>query len=338
MPTGSTTISRRAGLGLLGGAVALSLRLTTRAARAADPVTLRFSASSPPSDFLSLAMATFKSEVERTTGGRVLVETYPGNLLFRQGTEIAAIQRGTLQMSTGTTFELAELVPEYGLFSRAYLLHDYAHLRRVFDGPIGATYKAAIVAKTGIRILAVAYLGTRQVALRAARPVGGPQDLSGVKLRVPAGPEWQLLGQALGTSPTPMGMPSVYLGLQTGTIDGEENPLTIFSAAKLYEVTKQVVLTSHMVQPVFFDIGEPVFQQLSPADQKAVLAAAAVAQKQNDDARLADERQVLGALKTQGIAIATPDLASFRAGADKVYAPVEAQWDRTMLNQIRASA
>ncbi len=334
-PSGKKPYSRRSSLGMIGSALMLS---AVRPARAAEPLTLRFSASSPPSDFLSTAMVTFKNEVERATGGRILVETYPANVLFRQGTEIPAIQRGTLQMSTGQTFELAEQVPQYGLMNRAYLLHDYAHLRRVFDGPVGAAYKAAIVGKMGIRILAVAYLGTRQVALRTSRTVAGPNDLAGVKLRVPAGPEWQLLGQALGTSPTPMGMPSVYLGLQTGTIDGEENPLTILYAAKLYEVTKQVVLTSHMVQPVFFDIGEPVWQQIARKDQDAVLRAAAVAQKQNDDARLADERKVLSDLKAQGIAVATPDLGAFRANADRVYAAVEPQWDAAMLKAIRTLA
>lgn len=328
-----TTYSRRASLGLMGAALTLTLG---RRAQAADAVTLRFSASSPPSDFLSLAMVTFKNEVERSTGGRIVVETYPGNVLFRQGTEIPAIQRGTLQMSTGQTFELADQVPQYGLFSRAYLLRDYAHLRKVFDGPIGAAYKAAIVSKMGVRILCVAYLGTRQVALRTARHVDGPSDLAGVKLRVPAGPDWQLLGQALGTSPTPMGMPSVYLGLQTGTIDGEENPLTILSAAKLYEVTKQVVLTAHMVQPVFFDIGEPVWQQLARKDQDAVMNAAAIAQKQNDTARLADEAQVLTDLKSRDITITTPNVAAFRANADRVYADVQSQWDGAVLKQIRS--
>jgi tripartite ATP-independent transporter DctP family solute receptor len=326
------TYSRRSSIGLMAGGLTLAL---ARPARAAEPITLRFSASSPPSDFLSTAMVTFKSAVERTTGGRVLVETYPGNMLFRQGTEIPAIQRGTLQMSTGQTFELAEQLPQYGLFNRAYLLRDYAHLRKVFDGPIGAAYKAAVIGKMGVRILSVAYLGTRQVALRTARPVQGPNDLSGVKMRVPAGPEWQLLGQALGTSPTPMGMPSVYLGLQTGTIDGEENPLTILYAAKLYEVTKQVVLTSHMVQPVFFDIGEPVWQQLGRKDQDAVMNAAALAQKQNDEARLGDEQKVLADLKSRGITVTTPDLGAFRASADRVYASAESQWDAATLKQIR---
>ena len=90
-----------------------------------------------------------------------------------------------------------------------------------------------------------------------------------------------------------------------------------------------------MVQPVFFDIGEPVWQQIARKDQDAVMNAAGIAQKQNDDARLADERKVLGDLKSQGITVTTPDLGAFRANADKVYASVEGQWDSAVLKQIR---
>ena len=116
----------------------------------------------------------------------------------------------------------------------------------------------------GVVILAPTYLGTRQVNLRAAREVKGPADLAGVKLRMPGGPDWLLLGQSLGVTPTPMGMPEVYLALQTGAIDGQENPPTIFNAAKFYEVTKQMVLTSHLVQPVFYAIAKPYWDKLSP--------------------------------------------------------------------------
>ncbi len=106
----------------------------------------------------------------------------------------------------------------------------------------------------GIVILAPTYLGTRQLNLRAKRDVKAPADLNGVKLRMAGGPEWLLLGEALGVTPTPMAMPEVYLALKTGSIDGQENPLTIMNAAKFYEVTEQVVLTAHLVQPVFYTL------------------------------------------------------------------------------------
>ena len=105
-------------------------------------------------------------------------------------------------------------------------------------------YRKDVSDKMGIEILAVAYLGTRQVNLRKHRNVKVPADLSGIKMRMPGGPEWLLLGRALGVNAVPLGAPEVYLALKTGTIDGQENPLSIFNATKLYEVTEQVVLTA----------------------------------------------------------------------------------------------
>ena len=127
----------------------------------------------------------------------------------------------------------------------------------------------------GIDILATAYLGTRQVNLRQKRAVKTPADLAGVKLRMPAGPEWFLLGRTLGISPVPLGMPEVYLAMKTSSIDGQENPLSIMNAAKLYEVSEQVVLTAHLLQPVFFAIAQPVWDKLN-ADQKKALGDAAL--------------------------------------------------------------
>jgi TRAP-type transport system periplasmic protein len=308
--------------------------LTVGIGRAAD-VTIRFSTAAPPSDFLAKSLEAFKAEVEAANVG-VKVETHPASTLFRQGTEVPALQRGNLEMSTMTTFEVAQQMAEYGLFNRAYLLRDYDHLRGVFDGAIGATYRRAVADKMGIEILSVAYLGTRQVNLRQKRNVKGPADLAGTKMRMPAGPEWLLLGKAIGVSPVPLGMPEVYLALKTGSIDGQENPLSILNAAKFYEVTEQVVLTSHMVQPMFFDIAKPFWEKLTP-DQKAVLERAARnAAKLNDTGRLADEKAIAEALKGRGLAVDAVDLAPFRATADKVYgeSDVTKAWNAGLAKQV----
>jgi TRAP-type transport system periplasmic protein len=239
-------------------------------------------------------------------------------------------------MSTMTTFEVAQQIADYGLFNRAYLFRDYDHLRAVFDGPIGETYRRTVADKMGIEILAVAYLGTRQVNLRQKRGVKAPADLAGIKMRMPAGPEWLLLGKAIGVSPVPLGMPEVYLALKTGSIDGQENPLSILNAAKFYEVTEQVVLTAHMVQPVFFAIAKPFWDKLVP-DQKALLERAArSAAKGNDSGRLADEKAIVEALKGRGLAVDGIDLASFRALADKVYgeSDVGKAWNAGLLKQV----
>jgi TRAP-type transport system periplasmic protein len=315
-------------------AVLLAVLLSASFARAAD-VTIRFSTAAPPSDFLAKALESFKAEVEAAHVG-VIVETYPASTLFRQGTEVPALQRGTLEMSTMTTFEVAQQIPNYGLFNRAYLLRDYEHQRHVFDGAIGDEYRRSVADKMGIEILAVAYLGTRQLNLRQKRSVKSPADLAGIKMRMPAGPEWLLLGKALGVSPAPLGMPEVYLALKTGAIDGQENPLSILNAAKFYEVTEQVLLTAHLVQPVFFDIAKPFWDKLTPPQQQAVAAAARKAAKLNDDGRLADEKAVAEALRGRGLTVDAIDLAPFHAAADKVYADSDAAkaWDADLIRRV----
>jgi tripartite ATP-independent transporter DctP family solute receptor len=307
----------------------------SRPSFAEDKIRIRVSTAAPPSDFLSKCLEQFKQDVDNANIG-LAVEVYNASALFKQGTEVQALQRGNLEMSTMTTFEVAQQFPEYGFFNRAYLFRDYTHLHTVFYGSIGADYRQVVSEKMGIEILATLYLGTRQVNLRNKRDVKGPADLAGIKLRMPSGPEWLLLGRTLGVNPVPMGMPEVYLAMKTGTIDGQENPLAVLNAAKLYEVSEQIVLTAHMLQPVFINIATPFWNKLNPA-QKAVLEKAAIrAAKTNDDSRLADEASALDGLKARGLVIQTPDLSQFRTRADTVYADYSGAkvWNKDWLRRV----
>jgi tripartite ATP-independent transporter DctP family solute receptor len=309
----------------------LAILLASSAAQAADLI-LRFSTAAPPADFLAKSLEAFKADVEKANVG-IKVNTYPGSKLFRQGTEVPAIQRGNLEMSTMTTFEVSQQIPRFGFLNRAYLFKDYDHMMKVLAGGVGKALDAAVAKDMGIEILSVAYLGTRQVNLRKARVVKAPEDLKGVKMRMPASPEWLLLGRTLNVEPTPMAMPEVYVALQTGAIDGQENPLTIMNAAKFFEVTEQVVLTAHLVQPVFFAIGKPFWDKLSDAQKKVLKEAAVKAADQNNKGRLGDEKRVADLLKTKGLKVDAVDLAPFRANADKIYASSDLakKWDAGLM-------
>ena len=329
------TTRRQFMAGALTGVAAGTLTGITGRAGAQTGTQIRISTAAPPSDFLTKALEELKADVDAAKVG-LNVSVHPASTLFRQGTEVPALQRGNLEMSTMNTFEVAQQIPALGLFNRGYLFNDYAHMRRVFDGPIGAEYHAAVAEKMGIEILATHYLGTRQVNLRQKRAVKTPTDLAGVKMRMPGGPEWLLLGRTLGVSPVPLGMPEIYLALKTGTVDGQENPLSILNAAKFYEVTEQVVLTAHMVQPVFFSIAKPAWDKLNDAQKTALRDAALRTAKSGSDNRLADEAGITTALKQRGLAVEAIDLAPFRAAADQVYAGSEMvkSWDKTLLERV----
>jgi tripartite ATP-independent transporter DctP family solute receptor len=316
----------------------LAAGIAMTASAAAQKIQLRFSTAAPPPDFLSKSLERFKEEVDKAAPDQFDIKLHPGSSLFRQGTEVPAIQRGNLEMSTMTTFEVAQQIPEWGFFNRAFLFRDWDHVAKVMSGPIGERYKKDVADKMGIVILAPTYLGTRQLNLRTKRDVKGPADLAGVKLRMTGGPEWLLLGEALGVTPTPMAMPEVYLSLKTGSIDGQENPLTIMNAAKFYEVTEQVVLTAHLVQPVFYSLRKQSWDALSAAQKKVVQDAADAATKQNNEARLNDEKQVAERLKAQGLTITAVDMKPFLDKADQVYGASDfaKAWNKDLMAQAVA--
>ena len=302
---------------------------------AQDKILVRFSSAAPPVDFLAKSMELFRETLEKSAPGEFDVRLHPGSSLFRQGTEIPALQRGNLEMSTMTTFEVAQQIPEWGFFNRAFLFRDWDHVTKIFGEPIGERYRRDVTDRMEIVILATTYLGTRQVNLRTVRSVRGPADLAGLKLRMPGGPEWLLLGQALGVTATPMAMPEVYLSLKTGSIDGQENPLTIMSAAKMYEVTQQVVLTSHLVQPVFFALRKQTWDGLSAERRSKVQAAAETAAAFNTAARLEDEKQVVERIRGLGLTITPVELTPFTDNADKVYAASDLArpWNRELMQR-----
>ena len=333
----STFRAEGPGRALLGLAALALLAVVAMPAQA--EVKINFSSAAPPADFLSKSMIVFKEKLEASAPGQFDVQNHFASSLFKQGTEVPAMQRGTLDMSTMTTFEVAQQMPQFGFFNRAYLFSDYDHMMKTMRGPIGQDYAKAVAAKMGIEILDVAYLGTRTVALRKKRDVKTPADMAGLKFRMPAGPDWLVLGQVLGVQGTPMGMPDVYLSLKTGTIDGQENPLTIFRAAKFNEVSEQVVLTQHMIQPVFYAMATPVWNKLSAEQKQKVKAAARIATDDNNTKRFADEQQVADAVKAQGLTVSAIDLAPFRANAEKIYAtlPDAKAWDKAMMAKVLAT-
>jgi tripartite ATP-independent transporter DctP family solute receptor len=326
-------ILRLAGLALVAAVVVAA------PAQAQNKILLRFSTAAPPPDFLSKSMERFKEEVDKAAPNQFDVHLHPGSSLFRQGTEVPAIQRGNLELSTMTTFEVAQQIAEWGFFNRAFLFRDWDHVTKVMAGPIGARYKKDVADKMGIVILAPTYLGTRQLNLRTKRDVKTPADLKGVKLRMAAGPEWLLLGESLGVTPTPMAMPEVYLSLKTGSIDGQENPLTIMNAAKYYEVTEQVVLTAHLVQPVFYALRKETWDALSADQKKVIQAAADASTAQNTQARLADEKEVTERLKSRGLTVTPVDMKPFHDNADKVYAASDLakSWNKDLQAQTAAT-
>ena len=297
---------------------------------------LRISTPAVPVDWHAMMWTVLKDELEKTAPGQFDAQINLNASLFKQGTEPAAMARGNLEMSSISAFDIAKLVPEFSIFTAGYIIRDPEHMMKVFNGPIGEELFKLVSDKMDITILSPIYLGTRQLNLRDVRNVKTPADLKGLKLRMPGSKEWLFLGEALGATPTPLAFGEVYLGLKTGTIDGQDNPLPTVRSAKFYEVTKQLTLTSHLVDGIFISVSNKLWNSLG-ADQKAKLKAAAQsAAKYNNDNRIADEKQMVDFFKAQGLTVTTPDVDAFRKSVQTTYLNSEYAkvWPKGLLDRI----
>lgn len=322
----------------VGAAFALGAA-TLPAALAQTKTVLRISTPAVPDDWHAKMWTVFKESLDKSAPGEFDVQINLNASLFKQGTEPAAMARGNLELSSISAFDIAKLVPEMSIFTAGYIVRDPEHQQKVFNGPIGEEMFKLVAEKMEVTPLATIYLGTRQVNLREARAVKTPADLKGVKLRMPGSKEWLFLGEALGATATPLAFGEVYLGLKTGTIDGQDNPLPSVRAAKFYEVTKQIVMTSHLVDGIFIAISNKSWNALSAAQKTKVKAAAQAASAYNNENRIKEEGQIVDFFKQQGLQVTTPDVEAFRKSVQTAYgaSDMAKTWPKGLLERINAT-
>ena len=322
---------------LLGAAAALGA--SALPAMAQTKTVLRISTPAVPDDWHATMWTVFKEQLEKTAPGEFDVQINLNATLFKQGTEPAAMARGNLELSSISAFDIAKLVPEFSIFTAGYVVRDPEQQQKIFNGPIGAELFKLVSEKMEVTPLATVYLGTRQVNMREAKPVKTPADLKGVKLRMPGSKEWLFLGEALGATATPLAFGEVYMGLKTGTIDGQDNPLPSVRAAKFYEVTKQLVLTSHLVDGIFIAISNKSFNALTTAQKQKVTAAAQAAAAYNNENRIKEEGQLVEFFKKEGLQVITPDVDAFRKSVQTTYQTSDYAkvWPKGLLDRINAT-
>jgi TRAP-type transport system periplasmic protein len=295
---------------------------------------IRFAAVFSDKDIRADMVRMFAKDV----GGDFDVEPFYNGSLFKQGTELVALQRDNLEMGNIAPQDISKQIPAWSILTSAYLFRDANHLNAFWNGELGAQFKKQAEDQVKVKILGPTFFGTRQVGLKPSKKISTPADLAGVKLRMPPGDAWQLLGRSLGANPTPMAYAEVYTGLQTGAIDGQDNPLPNVQNMKFYEVMSQIVLTSHLVGYDLLTVNLKTWNAMGAAKQKSFQAAAdkaiawSAAEHQKREAELAD------GFRKQGLQVYAPDQNAFRAHAQKVYlASDEAkEWPKGLLEKINA--
>jgi TRAP-type transport system periplasmic protein len=326
------TFSINRHVAVLGGAlVATGLAF---GACAQDKPVLKFSAVFSDTDIRADAMRMLGDALAED----FVFEPHFGATLFKQGTELVALQRGNLETGIVAPQDIANQLPAWSILTAAYLFRDSEHLNKFFESEAGQEMVKMADDELGIHIVAPVYFGARQVNLKPEKEIKTPADMAGIKLRMPGGDAWQFLGKALGANPTPMAYAEVYTGLQTGAIDGQDNPLPNDYNMKFYEVTSQIVLTSHLIGYDLFVVSKDTWDSLTPEQQTKLETEVKKAIGWSTEQHLAEESKLVQFFKDEGLKVYTPDVDAFRTYAQQMYleSDLAKDWPEGMLDKINA--
>jgi tripartite ATP-independent transporter DctP family solute receptor len=304
------------------------------AAMAADPVKLGIGWPSPMIGPHGAGAQAFADEVERLAPGRYKIAFFPGGALGGEREMVESVQLGALEMAITGTAVLGNFVPEMLVLDMPFLFRDAAHARATVDGPIGQELIGKMKAR-GLVGLTFGEIGFRHVT-SSKRAVNSPDDMKGLKIRTMENPVHLAAFRALGALPTPMSWTEVITGLQQGTIDGQENPISILVASKMWEMQKHVTLTRHVFTPISFTMSPAFFDKLAPADQeimrKAALAGRAANRKYVDEA----DASGVAEMKRHGMEVVeVVDASAFQARLEPVYKQYSDRFG-PMMARIRA--
>ncbi len=303
-------------------------------ASAAAQTTMRINISVAQNSHQGVGIDTFAREVEKRTGGRYKIQTFYSGALGAERESIEAVQLGTQELTLTSTGPVPNFVPETRILDIPFLFRDKAHARAVLDGPIGQEMLGKFDSK-GFKALAWAENGVRHMT-NSKRPVNSPDDLKGLKMRTMENPVHVTAYKGLGIVTTPMAFTEVFTALQQGTVDGQENPLSVIMAAKFEQVQKHLSLTGHVYSPAIFLMNKGMFDKLSAADKQHFLDAAKEAVKANRARVDEDDARGVTELRSKGMqVIETVDKSKFVATLGPVNAEFERQFGKANIDRIR---
>jgi len=314
---------------------ALALMMAILTAEGAHAQTaLKMNISVAQNSHYGVAIDAFAREVEKRTNGRYKIQNFYAGALGAERESIEGIQLGTLDLTMTSTGPVPNFVPEVAILDIPFLFHDYAHARAVLDGPIGQDLLTKFDAK-GIKALAWGENGFRHMT-NNKHPVNTPDDLRGLKMRTMENPIHIEAYRQFGILPTPMAFTEVFTALQQGTVDGQENPLSVITAAKLEQVQKYLSLTGHVYSPALILMSTAQWDKLSAADQQAFSAAAREAVKANRARIDEDEKRAVGDLRAKGMAVVdTLDKTKFQAALKPVYDDFSKRFGQENIDKIK---
>jgi tripartite ATP-independent transporter DctP family solute receptor len=293
------------------GILAALLALATGIATAQSPVKLRFSHTVPETDSQHKAALEFSRRVKERTQGGVEIQVFANNQLGNDVSLVTGVRSGTIDIgATGNPF-VTGLAPKLNALDLPYQFNDAQHAYRVLDGAVGRSLLEELSAHQ-IKGLAFWEIGFRSLS-NNKRPINGADDIKGLKIRTTPNPSHLKAFQLLGANPQPMPFAEVFGALESGAVDGQENPPTLLLSAKMFEVQKYLSLTRHAYTPLVVLMNKAKFDSLKPAYQKVMLEEALTAASFQRKLNADTEKDAIAQLRAKGMQVnETPDVESIR--------------------------
>ena len=322
---------------LLTGALAASgLIAAGRRPAHAAPRTLRIGYILPVQSQLGAGATVFADEVAKRTGGRIAIQQFPDSSLGGDVELAKGVQLGSIDTAVITGFGLPGILPAIGVFNIPFLFRSVQHAHAIFDGPIGESFVKLFAAKDLV-LLAWGENGLRHLT-NARHPIVTPDDLKGLKIRVPQTEVMLTAFRALGVEAASLPFPQLFEALRAGQFDGQENPIATIQSAKFDQVQKFLTLSGHAYDPAAFVVSPDVYEELSAEDKAAFAAAAKLGAAASR--RYAAEAATAGvvALGKAGMKVQREiDAARFAAAMAGANAEFEKRFGRDLIEKIKQS-
>jgi tripartite ATP-independent transporter DctP family solute receptor len=313
---------------IIGALVSLSASAAT---------TLRFGHANGSGEIAADLFQEFADNVTKKSKGEVTVRVFPAEQLGKEADLVQQVKSGALDISAPSMPTLSSLVPAFEIASAPFLWNDWAEAEAVIRGPAFEPTFAELADKHNIVMLSkVWYWGWRNITT-ANKAVTKPEDLAGLKIRVPESPVWVEMIRAVGAAPTPIPFGEVYTALQQKTVDGQENPIPTIFSRKFYEVQGHLSMTRHMLQNNTMIINKASFAKLTPDQQKLIVAEAAAMSAKNSTMQQEREKSMLEDIRKTGktAIVDAPDRAAFAARMAPALDKLEPRWGAANLKRVR---
>jgi len=310
---------------LIASIISLALVVPLTPAEAAK-YSIKFSSANEPDHYHSKAGEKFAELVIQRTNGDIQVNHYPAQQLGSEPESISLTQVGTIQMFNASPGNVGNFVKEFQVMLCPFLWRDYEHLRKTMEGPIGKELADKILASHGIKILDTLWVNGWRHLTTKNTPVTKPDDLKGVKIRAPQAPIYLAAVKSLGANPVPVDFAELYMALQQGVAEGQENALGTIDSKKYYEVQKYIMLTGHIYQSQVIGINAKFFASLPENYQKIILEATKEARDYNNKLLGEAEEAAKEKFTKLGMKIIQPNVELFRENAKKFLPELYSIW------------